>query len=84
MSKYSKDELNVVIQTLVPFSLIAGFAIFLISNTGGFPWFTLLGTSIGLSIIIFALIGRKSIIIVASLLMGALVFTSFYNWSNFL
>lgn len=84
MSKYSKDELNVVIQTLVPFSIIAWFAIFLISNTGGFPWFTLLGTSIGLSIIIFTLLGRKSIIIVASLLMGALVFTSFYNWSNFL
>ena len=84
MSQYSKEELNVVIQTLIPFSIIAGFAIFLISNTGGFPWFTLLGTSIGLSIIILSLIGRKSIIVIASLLMGALIFTSFYNWSNFL
>lgn len=84
MSQYSKEELSVVIQTLVPFSIIALLAIFLISNSGGFPWFVLLGTSIGLSIIILSWVGKKSIIIAASLLMGALIFTSFYNWSNFL
>ena len=61
MSQYNKEELNLVIQALVPLSLVAGLAIFLISNSGGFPWFTLLGTSIGLSIIILSWLGRKSL-----------------------
>ena len=84
MSQYNKEELNLMIQTLVPFGIVSVLAIFLISNSGGFPWFTLLGTSIGLSIIILSWVGKKSIIIAASLLMGALLFTPFYNWSNFL
>ena len=81
MSQYNKEELNLIIQALVPLCLVAGLAIFLISNSGGFPWFTLLGTSIGLSIIILSWVGRKSSIFAASLLIGAVVFTPLYNWS---
>ena len=81
MSQYSKEELNFMIQALIPLCLVAGLTIFLIYNSGGFPWFTLLGTSIGLSIIILSWIGRKSSIFAASLLMGAVVFTPLYNWS---
>ena len=81
MSQYNKEELNLVIQAFVPLIIIAGLAIFLISNSGGFPWFTLLGTSIGLSIIILSWLGKKSSIFAASLLIGALVFTPLYNWS---
>ena len=82
MSQYSKEELNLVFQALVPLSIIGGLATFLISNSGGFPWFTLLGTSIGLSIIILSWVGRKSSIFAASLLLGAVVLTPLYNWST--
>ena len=81
MSQYSKEELNLIIQALVPLGIIGGLAIFLISTSGGFPWFTLLGTAIGLSIIILSWVGRKSSIFAASLLLGAAVFTPLYNWS---
>ena len=66
MFQYSKEELNFIIQALVPLCIIAGLATFLISTSGGFPWFTLLGTSIGLSIIILSWVGRKSSIFAAS------------------
>ena len=81
MSQYNKEELNLMIQALAPLCLVAGLAIFLITNSGGFPWFTLLGISIGLSIIILSWVGRKSSVFAASLLMGAAIFTPLYNWS---
>ena len=67
VSQYSKEELNFVIQALVPLAIIGGLATFLITNSGGFPWFTLLGTAIGLSIIILSWVGRKYSIFAASL-----------------
>ena len=60
MSQYSKEELNFVLQALLPLGIIGGLATFLISTSGGFPWFTLLGTAIGLSIIT-SFMGRKKI-----------------------
>ena len=79
MSQYSKEELSLVIQALLPLGLIGGLAILFISNSGGFSWFTLLGISIGLSIIIFTWIGKKSSVFIASLLIAALVLSPLYN-----
>ncbi|MDW0117782.1 hypothetical protein QTL97_12605 [Sporosarcina thermotolerans] len=82
MSQYSKEELKFVLQALLPLCIIGGLATFLISNSGGFPWFTLLGTAIGLSIIILSWVGRKYSIFAASLIIGAATFTPLYNWST--
>lgn len=82
VSQYNKEELNLMIQAFVPLILIGGLAIVLISSSGGFPWFTLLGTSIGLSIIILSWLGKKSSVFAACLLVGAVVFTPLYNWST--
>lgn len=81
MSQYNKEELNLVIQALVPLGIIGGLAIFLIASNGGFSWFTLLGTSIGLAIIILTWVGRKASVFVASLLIGAVILTPLYNSS---
>ncbi|MCG7346175.1 hypothetical protein MHZ92_18865 [Sporosarcina sp. ACRSL] len=81
MSQYSKEELSLLFQALFPVCLIGGLAIFLISTSGGFPWYTLLGTAIGLSIIILSWVGRKSSIFAVSLLAVAAVFTPLYNFS---
>ena len=82
MSQYSKEELDFIIQALVPLAIIGGLATFLITNSGGFPWYTLLGTAIGLSIIILSWVGRRYSIFAASLLIGAAIFTPLYNWST--
>lgn len=82
VSQYNKEELNLVIQAFVPLILVAGLAIFLISNSGGFPLFTLLGVSIGLSIIILSWLGKKASVFAASLLITAVVYTPLYNWST--
>jgi hypothetical protein len=82
VSQYNKEELNLIIQAVIPLFFVAGLAIFLIYNSGGFPWFTLLGTSIGLSIIILSWIGKKSSAFAASLLIGAAAFTPLYSWST--
>ena len=60
MSQYNKEELNLVIQAVIPLFIVAGLVIFLISSSGGFAWFMLLGVSFGLSIIILTWIGKKS------------------------
>ena len=75
MSQYNKEELNLVIQAVIPLFIVAGLVIFLISSSVGFAWFTLFGVSIGLSIIIFTWIGKKSSFFVASLFLVALVYT---------
>ena len=75
MSQYNKEELNLVIQAVIPLFIVAGLVVFLISSSVGFAWFTLLGVSIGLSIIILTWIGKKSGFFVASLLLMALVYT---------
>lgn len=82
VSQYSKEELDFIIQALVPLAIIGGLATFLITSSGGFPWYTLLGTSIGLSIIILSWVGRKYSIFAASLIMAAAIFTPLYNWST--
>lgn len=75
MSQYNKEELNLVLQAVIPLFIVAGLVVFLISSSVGFAWFTLLGVSIGLSIIILTWIGKKSSFFVASLLLVALVYT---------
>ena len=82
MSQYNKEELNMIIQALVPLGIIGGLATFLISTSGGFPWFTLLGTAIGLAIILLSWVGRKSSMFAASLVIVAAVFTPLCNWST--
>lgn len=76
MSQYKKEELNLVLQAVLPLFIVAGLAIFLLSNSGGFPWFMLFGLSFGLSVIIFTWLGKKSSVFVASIWIGALVFSS--------
>jgi hypothetical protein len=82
VTQHSKEELNLLVQTLLPLLIIGGLATFLISTSGGFPWYTLLGTSIGLAIIILSWAGRKTVFFAATLVLTAAVFTPLYNWST--
>ncbi|SOC44452.1 hypothetical protein [Ureibacillus acetophenoni] len=83
MNQYQREELNLISQSLLSILLISIFAycISFISNT--FPWQSLLGFGIGLSIIVICWIGRRSYVFISFLLLYTVVYSIAYNFSAF-
>ena len=83
MSQYNKEELSLIIQVLLPLSLVAALGFILSFSSGEYPWLTLLGVPVGLSIIILTWVGPRSSVFVVSLLMAAAVCTPVFGSSIF-
>lgn len=81
MTQYNLEELRLLNQMLLALFIVADFALFLFFYNSPFPWFALLGSGIGLAIIILCWTGRKHTIFIASLLVFSTLHTIVYNWS---
>jgi hypothetical protein len=81
MSEHIKDELRMMNQMLLAIFVAANYAYFLSLEFTPFPWFSFIGVSIGLAIILFCWIGRKYTLFTVALLAGTAVFSILYNWS---
>ncbi|QUG40170.1 hypothetical protein KD050_12700 [Psychrobacillus sp. INOP01] len=82
MTQYNIEELRMLNQVLLALFIVADFALLLFFNNSPFPWFALLGSGIGLSIIVLCWTGRKHAIFIASLLVFSVFHTIIYNWSS--
>ncbi|WP_298473492.1 hypothetical protein [uncultured Psychrobacillus sp.] len=82
MTQYNLEELRLLNQVLFALFIVADFALFLFFYNSPFPWFALLGSGIGLAIIVLCWSGRKYIIFIASLLVFSALHTLVYNWSS--
>lgn len=76
MSQYYIEELKIMCQVFLPILLVGGLATFLIVFNDGYPWYTFIGTAIGLSIIIISWTEKKYAIFVTSLLMCAIIYSA--------
>lgn len=81
LTKYNREELEMLNQGLFALFLVADFALFLSYSNSEFPWFALLGSAVGLSIIVLCWVGKKYTIFISCLIVFAIVHTVFYNWS---
>lgn len=80
MSQYNLEELKILNQVFLALFLVADFALFLHFNNSVFPWFALLGSGIGLSIIVLCWTGKKYTYFLSSLLVCTGIFSIVYNW----
>lgn len=83
MTQYNKEELKMMGQLLLGIFLVGGFSSYLFLNTSPFPWFALVGASLGLILIISCWTNAKYWFFSLTLLLTTFVFTIVYNWSSF-
>ena len=76
MSQYSIEELKLISQVFLPILLIGGTATSLIVWNDGYPWYTIIGAAIGLSIIIISWTEKKYEVFIVSMLMCAIVYSA--------
>lgn len=84
MTQYNIEELKMLNQVLFALFLVADFALLLHFTHVEFPWFALLGSGVGLSIIIVCWTEKKVTYFIGSLLVFTVVFSIIYNWPVFL
>lgn len=81
MKQYEKEELVTVLQTLLSIFLIAIFAHVTYLTQSVFPWYSILGFGLGLAIIVYLWLGKKSIVFVSFLLLFTFVYSIAYNFA---
>ncbi|PZX03975.1 hypothetical protein C7437_105172 [Psychrobacillus insolitus] len=82
MTQYNLEEMKILNQMLLALFIVADFALFLFFTNNAFPWFALLGSGIGLSIIVLCWTGNKHTYFIASLLVFTALFSIVYNWQS--
>ncbi|MFJ7972109.1 hypothetical protein [Psychrobacillus sp. NPDC096389] len=82
MTQYNLEELKMLNQVLFALFLVADFALFLFFTNNIFPWFALLGTGIGLAIIVLCWTEKKYTYFIATLLVFTAIFSIVYNWHS--
>lgn len=83
MTQYNKEELKMMGQLLLGIFLVGGFSSYLFLHISPFPWFALIGASLGLILIISCWTTAKYWFFSLTLLLTTFVFTIVYNWSSF-
>ncbi|MEK3954861.1 MULTISPECIES: hypothetical protein [Psychrobacillus] len=82
MTQYNLEELKLLNQFLFALFIVADFALFLHFTNNIFPWFSLIGAAIGLSIIVACWTGKKYTLFIAALLVSTALFSIVYNWQT--
>lgn len=80
MQQYIKEELRVLFQVYMGLFLVFGFSNFLRLTNEQFPWLTLIGSAVGLSIIVFLFTGKKFRAFLISLLAFSVIMSVIFNW----
>ncbi|WP_342577619.1 hypothetical protein [Psychrobacillus sp. FSL K6-2843] len=82
VSAYNLAELKMLNQVLFALFIVADLALALFFYNSSFPWFALLGSGVGLAIIVLCWTGKKHGYFIGSLLVFTVLFSLVYNWSN--
>ncbi|TQR16560.1 hypothetical protein [Psychrobacillus soli] len=80
MRQYVREELQLLFQVFLGLFLVFGFSCFLRATTEQFPWLSLIGSAIGLTIILFFLSGKKYRAFLISLLVFSIIMSVIFNW----
>ena len=80
MTQYNLEELKILNQVLLALFIVADLSLGLFFYNNEFPWFALLGSGIGLAIIVFCWTETKYMYFIASLLVCTILFSLVYNW----
>ena len=81
VTQHAKEELSAVLQTLLSIFLMAIFAHVTFLTQSVFPWYSILGFGLGLAIVVYLWLGRKSKVFVSFLLLFTFVYSIAYNFA---
>jgi len=82
LTQYNLEEMKILNQMLLALFIVADFALLLFFTNNTFPWTALLGSGIGLSIIVLCWTGKKHTFFIASILVFTTLFSIVYNWQS--
>ncbi|MFP3917867.1 hypothetical protein U5N28_08665 [Lysinibacillus telephonicus] len=82
MSEYNKEELFLIIQVLAGITLTAGYALSIENYYGAVPAFALIGSAVGLSIIIGCWLGAEHVAFMLTIIVTAVVFSIYFNFGT--
>lgn len=82
MTQYNLEELKLLNQFLFALFIVADLSLGLFFFNNEFPWFALIGSGIGLAIIVLCWTGTKYMYFIASLLIFTILFSLVYNWHS--
>lgn len=82
MSQYQREELRMINEVLLALFLIANYSLFLYLSNEEFPWYALVGASVGLSIIIYCWTETKYITFIITLMICTIAYSVIYNWGT--
>lgn len=80
MQQYVREELQVLFQVFLGLFLVFGFSYFLSVTNEQFPWLNLIGSAVGLTIIVFLLSRKKYLAFLISLLAFSVIMSVIFNW----
>lgn len=81
MTQHGREELSIVFQALSSIFLLAIFAHVTYLTQSVFPWYSVLGFGLGLAIIVYLWLGKKSIAFVSFTLLFTFVYSVSYNFA---
>ncbi|SER97676.1 hypothetical protein [Psychrobacillus sp. OK032] len=80
MQQYVREEMRLLFQVLSGLFLVFGFSYFLRATNDQFPWLALIGSTVGLTIIVFVLSGKMYRAFLISLLVFSVIMSVIFNW----
>lgn len=80
MTEYNREELSDIFQVLAGIFLIFGFARTIGAYFGTVPSFALIGSAVGLAIIVGCWVGARHVHFMASMILMSVVLAIYFNF----
>ncbi|QCR32785.1 hypothetical protein [Lysinibacillus sp. SGAir0095] len=80
MTEYNREELSLIFQVLAGITLTVGYAFTISVYNSVVPAFALIGSAVGLAIIIGCWIGIKHLGFMLSIIMASIIFALYFNF----
>lgn len=80
MTEYNREELSDILQVLAGIFLIFGLATAFLSFNGSVPGFALIGSAVGLAIIVGCWVGVRHVFFMTSMILMSFVLALYYNF----
>ncbi len=80
MTEYNREELSDIFQVLAGIFLIFGYATTILSFNGSVPGFALIGSAVGLAIIVGCWIGARHVFFMVSMILTSIVLAIYFNF----
>ncbi|MBD8026140.1 hypothetical protein H9636_05655 [Ureibacillus sp. Re31] len=80
MSEYSRDELFTIIQMLAGITLTVGYAFSVANFHQTVPAFALIGSAVGLAIIIGCWLGLKHLTFMLAMIITSIIYAIYFNF----